>query len=777
MRKRSNLRLLPAGFRPLDAALTFAGPLFLLLMLEGYSRADFSAAFAWMAREPFLCAVNYGLFLGVCLLLSVIRSDRLRAAVTLLLALLCALMGIANHYKILYRLEPLLFTDVTQLADARATLTGLAFDIDGAAIVRVCVLFAAAIALCCALLKKRQAVRPVLPALFGLALLCWLPFQCTFELANGSVRTDMVDHARNEGSLYAAVAMENHRRALMRLDYDETDVRAQYRELMDQAGARTGAEPVSKRPNIIFVLWESFADEAFLSQYLDLTEPLMPFYQQLEKSGQTGRLYVPKLGGGTSETEFEVLTGLRSKYAINPYSMGLPPINSLASTLRAKGYASTAIHWYSGVYYNRYKNLRMEGFDAFYTTDTTTKAFQRTGMFTSDAEHFRSIMEQLRTSEGRDFVFCLTMQNHGGYAYDDFRKAYGANVPFSNQLSAESELIVSNYCWLLRQSDDALRAFIGELERFDEPVLLVLFGDHIPPFGADVFEELGITAQGDAGHLTPYLIWSNAEALRGQRDMYAYQLGAYALTLAGLNDDPFLSYVERLREGGVEEDARYDLLSYDALFGRQYAYREGGLSPENPSFQIGGRMELTGFDAAEIGDAVYVRPRLAIKDQAYKLCVDGAVRDTCRIQKTGQTLTLQCVMTNSNGTRLNESNSQVYAGTDELLRQSGELAYQATPLWESDYELTRNLWYQNYCVFQSTEPFEAGRSTAATLDGEELQWQPVYGVGKAGQYGVDADGTVCLAVEKSALREYGLTGEGLRAYLKRHRAQLIVFED
>lgn len=106
----------------------------------------------------------------------------------------------------LYRLEPLLFTDVTQLADAKATLTGLQFDIDTALIVRVCAVWLLATVCGLVFLKRKQQTRPWLPALIGAALIVWLPGQCTFELANGSVRTDMVDHAKSEGSLYAAIA-------------------------------------------------------------------------------------------------------------------------------------------------------------------------------------------------------------------------------------------------------------------------------------------------------------------------------------------------------------------------------------------------------------------------------------------------------------------------------------------------------------------------------------------------------------------------------------------
>ena len=75
--------------------------------------------------------------------------------------------------------------------------------------------------------------------------------------------------------------------------------------------------------------------------------------------------------------------------------MGLPPVSSLASVLRDRGYEATAIHWYNGVYYNRYHNLRMLGFDSFFTLDTTVTPFEKKGMFVSDEEHYRAILHQL----------------------------------------------------------------------------------------------------------------------------------------------------------------------------------------------------------------------------------------------------------------------------------------------------------------------------------------------------------------------------------------------
>lgn len=769
------IKLFPGRVRLCDAALVLLTPAACVVLLEGFTRGGLAACLDWITSRPLMFLANCAPFLGAALCLSFIAGYRARVISSLALALVSALYGIANRYKLVYRAEPILFTDVTQLGDAAAVVTGLNFEIDYAQLAWVGLAFAALIALCAVFVKGRREARPVLLPVIGLALML-LPCLYTFELAGGS-RIDITDHANAEGSLYAASALENNRRALMRSDYSEDEITESARELQARAlEAQTG----DAKPNIILVLAESFTDEQFLGKYLHLTDALMPYYNGLMDESAHGHIYVPKIGGGTSETEFEVLTGLRSRYSINPYSMGLPPISSLASILRARGYESTAIHWYAGVYYNRYHNLKMEGFNAFYTTDTTDRDFEKVGMFVSDAEHFRSIVKQMEETEKRDFIFCLTMQNHGGYGYDDFRESLGADTPFTNELSDESTMLAANYCCLLRRSDEALRELVETLRGLDEPTMLVYFGDHLPPLGAKVYEELGMPSSGDAGHMTPYFIWSNYKTLAGEADMRAFELGAYALELAGMGDDYYMREVERLRRAGVTEDATLDMLGYDALFGGQHAYRELGVSPECDTFEIGGKMELAGFRAARIGDAVYLRPKLAISDQMYTLYVNGKPCGTrfIRADERGA-LRLKCVMRNSNGRVFNESGTLEYTGVDELMKRSDELAYTAYALHESEY--AREGGSGNTGVFVSERRFDAGQLSAATLGGESLEWQPVHGVKKAGQFGVDADGRVHIAVDMRQIAgddtgDDEAACEALKRYLEVNDATLYAFE-
>lgn len=672
MRERKPMRLLPERFGLGDAALTFFAPLLLLWLLEGFSRGGAVEALAWAARAPRMACVNYGLFLGLCLLIGAARSYRARTMITLGLGFVCAALGVCNRYKLYYRMEPLLFTDAAQLGDAAQAAAGLQLDIDMGEIFWIAAAFAAAGVLCAVLARGRRR-GGVLAPLAGAGLLAVLWTLCTFSLAGGEVNTDLAAYARDSGTLYTAIAAENHRRETLRVNYSEREVREGYRALMERTPA---AE--AECPNVIVVLSESFTDEAWLGQYLHLTRELTPFYNEITRGCRSGRMYVPKIGGGTSETEFEVLTGLRSKYSYNPYSMGLPPLNSLAGVLRAKGLRATAIHLNPGVYYNRYANLRMEGFDAFYTTDTTTRVFEKTGQYVSDAEHYRAALAELSATQERDFVFVLTMQNHGGYAYDDFRVRFGADTPFTDRLSEKAERTAANYCWLLGESDRALEAFFKELETFEEPVIVAFFGDHIPPFGTEVYDELGVPQTGDESHMVPYFVWSNRENTAEKADLYAWELGAYMLSAAGVNDDPFFHYIEQLRlareerpTGAHEDDALYDLLSYDALFGAQYAYLEGGLKPGNEQFQIGGEMRLLEVRARRGGNQAVLEAVLADPTQVHELEINGKISATGIVNADARNLIVRCVMRGFSGSLWNQSNAIAVESVEALLAQSG----------------------------------------------------------------------------------------------------------
>ena len=92
-------------------------------------------------------------------------------------------------------------------------------------------------------------------------------------------------------------------------------------------------------------------------------------------------------------------------------------------------------------------------------------------------------------------------------------------------------------------------------------------------------------------------------------------------------------------------------------------------------------------------------------------------------------------------------------------------------LWESDYEPAGDAWYQACRIYKSVDTFPAPGGTALTADGGRWQWQPTYGLSRAGQYAVDDEGHVWLAVEKN------VDGEMLKAQLKAWEMTLYTFEN
>lgn len=598
-----------------------------LLLIEVFSRSSLSEALQWSLSHPLMLCMNLLFFAGIALMLYAIVRIGTRWLVFSLLGLVFSLLGLINRYKMRFRYEPLLLTDALQIGDAMTTVTHLDFNINVSEILLLigAALFAGIIGYI--LLRKRKKRSNRIAVILGLCLTVGIPFACTFSLADSVNRFDLMDQCSQQGVAYTLFAVENHRRAQTASTDTEQDIRAAY------CAAKQKVSPLSEesRPNIIFILYESFADEKWLSQYLTLTEPVTPVFSGLSETCRTGSIFVPKIGGGTSETEFEVLTGISSTWGFNPYCLALPKLNSVASILHDKGYATSCIHWYQGGYYNRYKNMRMLGFDTYYTTDTTEVEPHPIGMFNSDADHYAAALQKMNMTSQQDFLFLITIQNHGGYTYADL----GFPKSYEGAYSEPTDLVLRNYLGLLKESNIALSQFLSELEAREEETWVICFSDHIPPFGKDVFDELGINPVSQSNHLTPYFIWcSNAEKnCSVQENCYAFELAPYALQTIGLLDDPFFSLVNQIRltDSGKDipltenrhDNAEYTMLSRDMLFGKQFSYQEGAISVPD-DLKIGGDMTLSGLTVTEAGEnALMITPETADWPNKATLFVNG----------------------------------------------------------------------------------------------------------------------------------------------------------
>jgi phosphoglycerol transferase MdoB-like AlkP superfamily enzyme len=321
-------------------------------------------------------------------------------------------------------------------------------------------------------------------------------------------------------------------------------------------------------PNIIFVQSEAFSELA-ISDALDFdgfTDPLSN-YKAIKEESLHGYLVSPHMGGGTSDMEFDVLTGLNTRHFRSvPYTFKMigTPFTSIASVLKAQGYATVAAHPGAGWFYNRQNVYPLLGFDLF-QDDSFYDVKDTKGLYITERQTIEKLLADFETRPQPQFQFCITIQNHG--PYDGKYPIKGLNFNTELDMGGDGEMALANYFEGLKDSDEGLYRLVEHFKKTDKPVLLVYYGDHLPSFPLPLLMQLDPLANDapDGEQLikynrVPFLIWAN-EAAKALVDTSAFEaslpadrtispqyLGAAVLEMLGISGvDPFLDYVNGLR--------------------------------------------------------------------------------------------------------------------------------------------------------------------------------------------------------------------------------------
>lgn len=340
-------------------------------------------------------------------------------------------------------------------------------------------------------------------------------------------------------------------------------------ETVEEISEDFETEAEDLRTNVIFVQLESFFDPASYAG-IDLGYDPIPVFNALRAEHSTGHLSMPSIGAGTANSEFEVLTGMNMDHfgaGEYPYKTVLldTTCESLAYDFGTYGYETTAIHNHIRSFYGRetvYENL---GFDRFVSLeDMENVTFTPTG-WAEDAVLTGEILDALDASEGRDFIYTVSVQAHGKYTNIDDEDE--TNVPSTEEETME--MAWDYYAEQLSGTDAFIGELLAALEQRSERCVVVLFGDHLPSLEID--ETLLDT--GDQFQ-TEYILWSNFGLEKQDMDLQAYQLGAYVQQRLEL----CLGTVTALHQeyGWNSEDAVYQealqTIEYDMLYGEQYVF-------------------------------------------------------------------------------------------------------------------------------------------------------------------------------------------------------------
>ncbi len=289
-------------------------------------------------------------------------------------------------------------------------------------------------------------------------------------------------------------------------------------ETIDNRFLAYGIEKVAlkKRPNIIVIMNESYSDLSVVGDF-ETNIDYMPYYNSLKKDTIKGEVLVSPFGGYTCNSEYEFLTGMNTGLLS---SQSIPYMHmidsklpySLNTHLKQLGYNTTAMHPYYKSGWNRTYVYDYLEFDEFIGLDEfENKEYIRS--YVSDISNYRNVLDRLYNKEPdeREFIFNITMQNHGGYEYGNFP----AEVKITNMNGNYPQ--TEQYLTCMLYSDYALKELLTELKKYKEPVIVAMFGDHQPAVEEEFYEELyGVDDLDDLSneelskrYITPFMIWAN----------------------------------------------------------------------------------------------------------------------------------------------------------------------------------------------------------------------------------------------------------------------------
>lgn len=363
----------------------------------------------------------------------------------------------------------------------------------------------------------------------------------------------------------------------------------------------------AKMPTIIGIMNESFTDLESVGDMKFFPDNL-PFLHRLQQRDDViwGTAYSSVYGGNTCNSEYEFLTGNTTAFlptGSKPYQQYVDcPQTALPSLLKQYGYACTAIHPGDRDAWQRDEAYPYLGFDKFIAAeDFTVDRYGEHGL-TSDASCYRQVIWEYehRDKDVPQFIFNVTIQNHGGYEVEDYPTTVRVQGHEGEFPQAEQ------YLSLTRKSDMALENLIDYFEQQDDPVVVIFFGDHWPNLEA---EFVSLLLDKDLSSLTiedmmreyqvPFFIWANYPLEGEHIDKVSLNyLSGLLLRAADLPGTVYTRFLEQLRadvpvitaEGTIDRDGnvyqngqdtpfdeklrRYDVLEYNNAFGNDQKVEE-----------------------------------------------------------------------------------------------------------------------------------------------------------------------------------------------------------
>lgn len=278
---------------------------------------------------------------------------------------------------------------------------------------------------------------------------------------------------------------------------------------------------VAETPDIVVIMNESFAD---LRCYgAQIAPEIYRDWDEILARSAHGTAYSSVFGGNTPNAEYEFLTGDSLLFYTGtpiPYETAIrQDVPALPGLLAQLGSGTVAMHPNEGIVWSREQVYPKLGFGrlVFLADYENTEMLRR---YVSDQANYSQVLRVLEEADGPQFLFNVTIQNHGSYEEEDFADL---NALLDSRTSCSQ---TRQYLTLVKESGAALKKFLQQLEQRPRKTYVVFFGDH-QPWVDEAFYSQYESEQDAQEHLryqVPYFIWCNQSQEEQQ------------LPLCGLND-------------------------------------------------------------------------------------------------------------------------------------------------------------------------------------------------------------------------------------------------
>ncbi len=552
-------------------------PIILTLVIEMISRGSFLAGFKFLFEHPMPFLVNACII--ECTVMIALLFKR-RALVYLIISAFWVAMGIVNRNILDARVTPFNGTDIfmiktgLRIADKYYSPVTIVFAIIGALALIAFLVFV--------WFKGPKIQTKIKRVRNGIVLAAMVV--ATICVTSIAIDTGLIASSFNNlpnayddyGFTYCFLNSIFDNGVKKPSNYSETEVVS----LIDDTNTVPGITQVTdKTPNIIFVQLESFFDITRLSN-LKFSEDPIPYFRELMNEYNSGFFSVPSIGAGTSNTEFEVLTGMN----LEDFGASEIPFKgilldttceSIAYDLSANGYLTQAIHNNDGTFYQRHTVYPNLGFDTFTPmeymqleeSDYTPSKWVRDEILT------RYIGDCLDyTPGGVDFIFTVSVEGHGRYPNE--LKPELSKIKVTNAQTGEPDYPAQFYTNLINDMDQTfIKPLVEMLNNRGEETILVLYGDHLPSLGLNQeYMTSGTLMQ------TEYLVWNNMELDFDFGDIETYQLLPKLLGALGIKTGVINNFHQtHINDEPEEYLSGLQNLEYDMLYGGKLAF--GGTNP------------------------------------------------------------------------------------------------------------------------------------------------------------------------------------------------------